>query len=127
MIMDKKLLALSIAVLALNFICASSANAQRKELAVDEAKAAIAKLGTGPKAMVRVTLKDKKRVQGWLSSAGEDHFTVTNEKSGTLTDINYSEMTEVKSLRPSKSLIAVSAVAVVGTAVLIFLFAGAKH
>jgi hypothetical protein len=125
--MYKKLLAISIIALILNFFCVSSATAQSKELTVDEAKAAVAKLGTGPKAMVRVTLKDKKRVQGWLSSAGEDHFTVTNEKSGTLTDINYSEMTEVKSLKPSKSLIAVGAVAVVGTAVLIFLFAGAKH
>jgi hypothetical protein len=125
--MCNKVFAIFVAVLTVNLVCVSSANAQKKDLSVDEAKATIAKLGTGPKAAVRVTLKDNKKIQGWLSSADEEHFTVTAEKSGASTDIKYSDVRQVKSLRPSKSLVALVAVAVVGGAALVFLFAGAKH
>lgn len=125
--MHKKLLAVSIAVMTLNLVCASSVRAQTKHLTNDEAKAAIAKLGTGPKAVVRVTLHDNKKVQGWLSSAGEDQFTVADEKSGALTEIRYSDVSRVKSLKPSKGMVAAAAAAVLGLAAVVFLFAGAKH
>src|SRR5260370_27140883 len=125
--MFKKALAIIISALTLNLVCVSSVMAQQKELSADEAKAEIAKLGTGQKALVRVTVKDDKKVQGWLSFAGEGHFTVAAEKSGALTDIQYSDVKQVKSLRPSKGLIAVVGVACLGAAVLVFLFAGAKH
>jgi hypothetical protein len=77
--------------------------------------------------VVRVTLKDNKKVQGWLSSAGEDHFTVTGEKSGALTDIKYSEVKQIKSLKPSKSALVAGVVGGLALAAVIFLFAGAKH
>jgi hypothetical protein len=125
--MCKKALAVIIAALTLNLVCASSALAQKRGLSADEAKAEIAKLGTGPKAVVRVTLKDEKKVQGWLSFAGEDHFTVTGEKSGALTEVRYSEVARVKSLRPPKGAVVAAVVVGLALSVVIFLFAGAKH
>jgi hypothetical protein len=125
--MCQKALAIIIAALTLNLVCASSTLAQKKGLSADEAKAEIAKLGAGPKAVVRVTLKDDKKVQGWLSLAGEDHFTLTDEKSGALSDIKYSDVARVKSLRPSKGALVAGVAGGLALAVVIFLFAGAKH
>ena len=96
--------------------------AQKKGLSADEAKAEIAKLGTGPKSVVRVTLKDDRKVQGWLSFAGEDHFTLTTEKSGALTDIKYSDVARVKSLKPSKGAVIAVTVGGLALSLLIFLF-----
>ena len=122
--MCKKAIAIIIAALTLNLVCVSSVRAQKKEFSADEAKAEIAKLGTGPKAIVRITLKDNKKMQGWLSFAGEDHFTLTSEKSGALTDIKYSDVARVKSLKPSKGAVVAGVVGGLALGVLIFLFAG---
>ena len=126
--MFKKLLSLLIAGLLVNAISPSPAHAQSGEsLSPDKAKAEVAKLGTGPKAVVRVTLTDNKKVQGWLSFAGEDHFTITSEKDGALTDIKYSDVTRVKSLRPSKGALVAGIAGGLALSVVIFLFAGAKR
>jgi hypothetical protein len=125
--MCQKALVIIIAALTFNLGCTSSTLAQKKGLSADEAKAEIAKLGTGPKAVIRVTLKDDKKVQGWLSFAGEDHFTLTDEKSGALSDIKYSDVARVKSLRPSKGALVAGVAGGLTLAVVIFLFAGAKQ
>jgi glucose-6-phosphate dehydrogenase assembly protein OpcA len=125
--MRKKLLAAIVAAFIANLVCLTPVRAQKGSLSADEVRAQIAKLGTGPKAVVRVTLADKRKAQGWVSAVAEDHFTLTDEKSGAATTITYSEVKQVKSLKPSKGLIAVVAVAVVGAAALVFLFAGSKH
>ena len=125
--MCKKALAIIVTVFTINLVCVPSARAQKRDLSADEAKAEIAKLGTGPKAVVRVTLKDDRKAQGWLSFAGEDHLTLTDEKSGALTDIKYSDVARVKSLRPSKGALIAGVTGGLALAVVIFLFAGAKH
>lgn len=125
--MYKKLISVAIAALVANFIFVHSVSAQKPALSVDKVKAKIVKLGTGPKAVVRVTLVDGKKIQGWVSSQADDRFTLTDERSGVATTLAYSDVTEVKSLKPSKGLIAAVAVAVVGAAALVFLFAGAKR
>lgn len=125
--MSKKLLAIVVAVFMANLVCISSVNAQKKALSGDEVKAKIAKLGTGPKAVVRVTLQDKTKVQGWVSAVTDDHFTVTDEKSGAGTTIAYADVREVKSLRPSKGALIAGVSGGVALVVVIFLFAGAKH
>ena len=125
--MCRKIVATVAGILTVNLICVSSLTAQKKELSADEVRAEIGKLGTGPKAVVRVTLKDNKKVQGWLSFAGADHCTVTAEKSGALTDIKYSEVASVKSLKPSKGALIAAVAGGLSLAVVIFLFAGAKH
>jgi hypothetical protein len=125
-IICKKILATVVAILIVNVLCVSSVSAQKQELSADEAKAEIIKLGTGKKAGVRITTSDNTKIKGWLSFAGEDHFTVTAD-NGNSTDIKYSDVRQVKSLRPSKGLTAAVAIVVVGAAALVFLFAGTKH
>ena len=121
-----RLLATAVAVLMVNLVLVSSSNAQKKDLSREEAKTQISTLGTGPKALVRVTLRDKKKVQGWISLVADDQFTVT-DKTGTTTSITYAEVSTLKSLKPSKGLTAAVAVVAIGVAALVFLFAGAKH
>ncbi|HJP91179.1 MAG TPA: hypothetical protein VJ875_04435 [Pyrinomonadaceae bacterium] len=125
--MLKRLFALVIAVLIVNLAVVSSGNAQSKDLSPEEARAQVAKLGTGPKAVVRVTLRDGKKIQGWLSGVADDHFTVTGEKSGSITSIAYADVKEVKSLKPSRGMLAAGIVGGLALVVVIFLFVGAKH
>jgi len=125
--MLKRLLALVVGVFSLNLIVVSPGNAQTKDLSPEQARAQVAKLGTGPKALVRVTLRDGKKVQGWLSSVADDHFTVTNEKNGATTSIAYADVRAVKSLKPSRGMLAAGIVGGLALVVVIALFAGGRH
>jgi len=120
-------IAMFVAISLGNLICVSLGMAQGSAQARNDVKMKIAALGSGPKANVRIKLRDGKKVQGWISEAAEQQFAITNEKTGAVTTIGYAEVEDVKSLKPSKSGIAVGAVVVIGVAALIFLFAGAKH
>lgn len=120
-------IAMFVAISLGNLICVSHGMAQGATQARNDAKARIAALGSGPKASVRITLRDGKKVQGWISEAADEQFAITNEKTGAITTIAYAEVKDVKSLKPSKSAIALGAVVVVGAAALVFFFAGAKH
>ena len=56
----------------------------------------IQKLGTGREAVVKVKLRDKRKVQGYVSQAGEDSFSVTDAKTGATTDVLYGQVAQVK-------------------------------
>jgi hypothetical protein len=47
----------------------------------DKVKAAIAKLGTGPSAQVKITLRDNNKLKGYIKEAHEDHFVLVHELS----------------------------------------------
>ena len=59
-------------------------------------KAGIAKLGVGPEAQVRVKLRDKTKLKGYVSKIGEDSFTVTDGKTGVTTEVPYPDVTQIK-------------------------------
>jgi hypothetical protein len=125
--MCRKIIPTVIAMLAIILVNIPLARTQNRNLPTDDVKTQISKLRTGPKAAVRVILKDKKKVQGWLSFAGDDHFTVIAEKSGAVADIKYSDVSSVKSLKPSRGALIAAVAGGLGLAVVIFLLAGAKH
>jgi len=125
--MCRKLISTVIAILTVNFVCSSPAFAQKSTFTSDDAKVQISKLGTGPKAVVRVILKDKRKMQGWLSLIANDHFSLTDEKTGNVSDVKYLDVAKVKSLKPSRGAIVLGGMAVFATAAAIFFFAGAKH
>ena len=76
---------------------ALAAEANAKEAAsTEEMKAAIAKLGTGPSAHVKVTLRDKSRLQGYILKADEEHFVLVHEKTGVTTEVAYPQVKQVK-------------------------------
>ena len=54
--------------------------------------AAVLKLGTGEEARVRVKLRDKSKLEGYVSSAGDESFVVTNFKTGAATTVPYPQV-----------------------------------
>ena len=125
--MCRRIISTVIAILTVHLVCFSGAFAQTRTSTAADAKVQISRLGTGPKVVVRITLKDKRKMQGWLSLAAAHHFSLTDEKTGTVNDVSYADVAAIKQLKPSKVAIAVGAVVGIGTAAAIFFFAGAKH
>jgi hypothetical protein len=59
-------------------------------------KANVLKLGTGASTRVKVKLRDQAKLQGYISDAGPETFTVTDQKTGVATTVAY---TQVKSVQ----------------------------
>lgn len=57
----------------------------------EKVRTQLAKLGTGKDALVRVELRDKTKVEGYLSEAGSDSFTVT-DREGKATTVPYQQV-----------------------------------
>jgi hypothetical protein len=57
----------------------------------EKVHAQLAKLGTGKDALVRVELRDKTKLEGYLSEAGDDAFTVT-DREGKATIVPYPQV-----------------------------------
>jgi hypothetical protein len=55
----------------------------------------IAKLGTGKDALIRVELRDKTKLEGYVSEIGAESFIVTN-KAGMATTVAYPQVGKVK-------------------------------
>lgn len=72
-------------------------NAQAKEesQSVEKVKADIARLGAGRDAKVKVRLRDKTRLEGYINQAAEDSFILTDSRNGGARTIAYSDVTGV--------------------------------
>jgi len=68
----------------------------------EKVKASVAKRGTGEKARVTVELRDRRKVKGYISSAGENDFAVTDPKTGQETRLAYKEVSRVSGRGMSK-------------------------
>ena len=98
--MLKRRLSLLLAVLLVTHLGAwpTSLHAQdRKQKSVEKVKVRVAKLGTGEQARVEVTLKDGKKLKGYIYQAGQDDFVVRENKTQTNTIVTYGEVAEVLS------------------------------
>ena len=62
----------------------------------EKVKAGIGKLGTGTDARIEVKLRDKTKLKGYISEAGEDSFVVVDEKTGAASTVAYSQVKQVK-------------------------------
>ena len=98
--MFKKLLSIALAALLLNSIGIRLVYADSKEEKqarfVEKVKANVLKLGTGETARVKVRLRDKTKLEGYVSAIGEDDFTVTDLKTGAATTVTYPQVKSVK-------------------------------
>lgn len=72
----------------------SAAEKQREELS--KIRSNVAKRGVGPDAKVKVILLDGTKLQGYVSEAGAETFTVTDAKTGGSVVVKYSEVKELK-------------------------------
>ena len=59
-------------------------------------KLAVQERGTREHSRVKVTLRDKTEVKGYISQIGPDSFQVTDNKSGRVTPIAYQEVEKVR-------------------------------
>ncbi|MBV9929206.1 MAG: hypothetical protein JOZ96_29610 [Acidobacteria bacterium] len=75
------------------------AQARGVNQATSAVRAAVQKLGVGSKARVEVKLQDGTKLRGFLSSAGEDAFTLTDPKTGASRRVAYAEVARVKESR----------------------------
>jgi len=94
---------LSFALAALLIHCAgwaAPAHAATKEEKqarfAEKVKAGVARLGTGEAARVRVKLRDKTKLEGYVSEAGETDFVVVDAKTGASARVGYHQVKGVQ-------------------------------
>src|SRR5712692_8135359 len=73
-----------------------SAPVQTPELTkAAKAKAEVAKRGVGEKSRVRVLLKDKSEVKGYISRIESESFQLTDKKKGKVREIAFTDVDKV--------------------------------
>lgn len=98
--MFRKLVTLLLVVTVLNVGGVRLANAKSKEEQqarfAEKIKANVLKLGTGESTRVKLKLRDQAKLEGYISDAGADTFTVTNRKTGVATTVAYVEVKNIQ-------------------------------
>lgn len=75
----------------------SARQAQDKEARrIEKVRENVQKLGTGAEARAEVRLNDNRKIKGYIKEAGEKSFVLVEEKTGTFTIIDYSEVKQLK-------------------------------
>ena len=98
--MFKKLLSLSLAALLINFGSVTPAYAASKEEKearfAEKVKANVLKLGTGETARIKIKLRDKTKLAGYIRAADGESFIVIDSKTGVATTIAYPQVKSVQ-------------------------------
>jgi hypothetical protein len=132
--MIKKCLILIIVGLLCNFMIVagspvrSSARVKPADKAADSKKT-IAKIGTGTKSKVTITLLDGKKIKGYVSKIDDASFVVTHEDTGANTEITYDKVKQISRRGVGLgSAILLGALAAAGATVLVlFLVMGSSE
>lgn len=96
--MFKKLCAVALSALLLQAAAAPALAGTKEEKEArraEKVRAQLAKLGTGPAARVRLELRDRTRLEGFVSEAGAEGFAVT-DRAGVVTAVAYPQVAKVK-------------------------------
>ena len=100
--MWKKIFTLVLTVLLLNMLCvtpvAAGSRKTKEEKQVAKIRSMVARLGTGPKAGIEIKLRDKSELKGYVSERADDHFVITDEKTGSVTSVTYAQVDKIKLL-----------------------------
>lgn len=85
-------------ILAVLFLIAPATQvaARSPQLTAEQAKVQVAKIGLGEKARATITLKDGKKVKGYVARADESDFVIRDRKTDTPTTINYADVAKVE-------------------------------
>lgn len=62
----------------------------------EKVKANVLKLGTGESTRVKVKLRDQAKLEGYISDAGAETFTITNRQTGVATTVAYPQVKSVQ-------------------------------
>ena len=96
--MLKKICSVALAALLLQAAAApalAKSAAEKEAQRAEKVRAQLAKLGTGSDARVRLVLRDKTRLEGYISEAGPESFVVVN-KAGVATTVAYPQVAKAK-------------------------------
>ena len=96
--MLKRLCSVALAVLLLQAAAVpafAKSSAEKEARRVEKVRAQLAKLGTGKDAVVRVELRDKTKLEGYISEAGADSFVITS-KAGVATTVAYPQVAKAR-------------------------------
>lgn len=74
----------------------ANSKAEKQLRFAEKVKASIAELGVGKEARVTVKLKDKTKIAGYVSEVNEDHFVITDSRTGTSTSVAYSSVSQAR-------------------------------
>ncbi|HEX6184138.1 MAG TPA: hypothetical protein VFZ44_09700 [Pyrinomonadaceae bacterium] len=69
--------------------------AEKEAKRAEKVRTQLAKLGTGKSALVRVELRDKTKLEGYVSEVGAESFVVTN-KAGVATTVAYPQVVKAR-------------------------------
>lgn len=98
--MFKKLFSLALVALLLNLagmrLVYADSKEEKQARFAEKVKASVLKLGTGEAARVKVKLRDKSKLEGYISAADGEGFIVTNPGSGMATQVAYPQVKSVK-------------------------------
>lgn len=98
--MFRKLVTLLLVAAVINLAGVRLAYAESKEEKqarfAEKVKANVLKLGTGESTRVKVKLRDQRKLEGYISDAGAESFTITNRKTGEATTVAYPEVKSVQ-------------------------------
>lgn len=99
--MSKKFISIALIIAIINAfgtvsMFAAGTNPEKALRRAVKVKENIRRLGTGTKAKIKLTLNDESKIEGYVSRAGEDSFTVTNATTGQTAEIEYSRVKKAK-------------------------------
>ena len=69
----------------------AKSSAEKEAQRVEKVRAQLAKLGTGKDALVKLELRDKTKLEGYVSELGAESFVITN-KAGVATTVAYPQV-----------------------------------
>ena len=76
---------------------AAQSRPQDDPLAAEKIRAKVAKLGTGKRSRAEVTLKDDRKLKGYIGEISENSFTLVDPKRGSVTNVAYDQVRHFKS------------------------------
>lgn len=98
--MLKKSISIAVIIALINLAGAVSAfagsNSEKERSRAIRVRESIRKLGMGERAKVKVRLKNKAQIEGYVSDIGEDSFTVVASETGQPAVIEYRQVKKVK-------------------------------
>lgn len=98
--MFRKLFTLLLMALVINLgavrVAYADSKQEKQARFTEKVKANVLKLGTGESTRVKVKLRDQAKLEGYISDAGAETFTVTNRKTGVATTVAYPQVKSVQ-------------------------------
>ena len=117
----KRLTLLLVAVVVFNSVAVTQVAQAQEASPTAEVKIEVQKRGIGDKSRVRVRLRNKAEVKGYISKIEDASFDVTDKKTGRATTIPYAEVEKVQGSGLSKGakigIIAGAAVVIVAVVI----------